>query len=181
MESSIPILEYPAEPEKFSTIDELPELPKGTVPAKPNASLGVRRRSSINTGRRMSRMPASVRRESMGTQRLIKDFMSAAGVDHNQDTISSISSKKLDIIAPNFVPQHVRRFCEKAAVQGDMSDKLVPMCEETFAAVVMVDVSGYSKLSAALAEKGPIGSELLSKCMKGYLDKVILYMDHLSC
>ena len=37
----------------------------------------------------------------------------------------------------------------------------------------MVDVSGYSKLTAALAERGPVGAELLSKTMKGYLDQII--------
>ena len=37
----------------------------------------------------------------------------------------------------------------------------------------MVDVSGYSKLTATLAERGPGGAELLSKTMKGYLDQII--------
>jgi hypothetical protein len=36
----------------------------------------------------------------------------------------------------------------------------------------MVDVSGYSKLTALLAERGAIGAELLSKTMKSYFDQV---------
>ena len=50
--------------------------------------------------------------------------------------------------------------------------EIFPSCEEGFAAVVMADVSGYSKLSSRLAEKGNVGAELLFKAMKGYLDQV---------
>lgn len=55
-----------------------------------------------------------------------------------------------------------------ASLKGQMR----PRCEESFAAVVMADVSGYSNLSSTLAEKGAEGAEILSKTMKGYLDKV---------
>ncbi|KAJ3290499.1 hypothetical protein HK104_006720 [Borealophlyctis nickersoniae] len=48
-----------------------------------------------------------------------------------------------------------------------------PCAQEYYAAVVMADVSGYSKLTSTLAEKGPIGAELLCKTMKGYIDKII--------
>lgn len=51
-------------------------------------------------------------------------------------------------------------------------NSMKPKAEETFAAVVMADVSGYSNLSSTLAEKGAEGAEILSKTMKGYLDKV---------
>jgi hypothetical protein len=51
-------------------------------------------------------------------------------------------------------------------------DGLKPGASESFAAVVMADVSGYSNLSASLAERGAEGAEILSKTMKGYLDKV---------
>ncbi|KAJ3049420.1 hypothetical protein HK097_009578 [Rhizophlyctis rosea] len=50
---------------------------------------------------------------------------------------------------------------------------LTPTAEEAFAAVVMADVSGYSTLTTKLADKGPIGAEILCKTMKGYLDKII--------
>jgi hypothetical protein len=59
-----------------------------------------------------------------------------------------------------------------------------PRCEESFAAVVMADVSGYSNLSSTLAEKGAEGAEILSKTMKGYLDKVLnyfLFLDYRNC
>ncbi|KAJ3226148.1 hypothetical protein HK099_005501 [Clydaea vesicula] len=48
-----------------------------------------------------------------------------------------------------------------------------PSANESFAAVVMADVSGYSKLSASLAERGAEGAEILCRTMKGYLDKII--------
>ena len=79
----------------------------------------------------------------------------------------------LEQIIPNFVSKHVRTFVDKWA--RNHPNDTSPMkfgAEESFAAVVMADVSGYSKLTSVLAERGPIGSELLSKTMKGYLDKV---------
>jgi hypothetical protein len=131
------------------------------------------------TGRRIRRMSKTEsyqnsRRISLGTERIIHDFMKAAGINTEKEDISSITEKKLDIFAPNFVPYHVQQFCNQKALMGHGPNNLEPLIRETFGAVVMVDVSGYSKLSAALAEKGPIGSELLSKSMKGYLDKVII-------
>ena len=142
----------------------------------PPPSFG-RRTSSASSGRRMSKTGSYIstnRRLSQGTQRLINDFMNAAGLSSETENISSITEKKLDIFAPNFVPFHVQKFCNQRALMGQGPDKLEPLCRETFGAVVMVDVSGYSKLSAALAEMGPIGSEILSKSMKGYLDKVFI-------
>jgi hypothetical protein len=90
---------------------------------------------------------------------------------------------KLDEIIPNFVSKHVRRMCHAAQLQEQQSSKrvsekdlmiptLTPSAKEAFAAVVMVDVSGYSKLTATLAERGAVGAELLSKTMKGYFDQV---------
>ena len=133
------------------------------------------RMSNQASARRMSKtgtLFSTNRRVSQGTQRLINDFMNAAGIDQERENISSITERKLDIFAPNFVPYHVQKFCNQKALIGQGPDNLEPICRDTFGAVVMVDVSGYSKLSAALAEKGPVGSELLSKSMKGYLDKV---------
>lgn len=105
---------------------------------------------------------------------------------------SATNASQLDDIISNFVSHHVKKFChqlvrgeERPATDGDMlptsslsSSKreiveLTPSVTDSFAAVIMVDVSGYSKLTAALAERGPIGAELLSKTMKGYLDQII--------
>lgn len=58
-----------------------------------------------------------------------------------------------------------------AKTQSYIQD-MQPSAIETFAAVVMVDVSGYSKLSASLAERGAEGAEILCRTMKGYLDRV---------
>jgi hypothetical protein len=107
----------------------------------------------------------------------------------------------LESIVPNFVSNHIKSFCsiigEKYASLNThtptVPSKLLPQGAETsnlpqlplhlsglesnayenFAAVVMADVSGYSKLSAELAERGPKGAELLSQAMKGYLDQII--------
>lgn len=94
---------------------------------------------------------------------------------------STSNDGKLDEIIPNFVSNHVRRFCYSAlAKQLDQpfSQKklamptLEPCINEAFGAVVMVDVSGYSKLTATLAERGAVGAELLAKTMKSYFDQV---------
>lgn len=60
-----------------------------------------------------------------------------------------------------------------------LKSQMRPRCEESFSAVVMADVSGYSNLSSTLAEKGAEGAEILSKTMKGYLDKVCISSSHL--
>lgn len=110
------------------------------------------------------------------------------------------TSISLETLASNFVSSHVKAYClgiatafveSKLAIPETplmetpdsgkelatpLSDnqlpRLVPSADSGFAAVVMADVSGYSKLSSKLAEKGPIGAELLGKAMKGYLDQV---------
>lgn len=48
-----------------------------------------------------------------------------------------------------------------------------PSIEESFAAVVMADVSGYSLLTSTLAERDPFSAEILGKVMKRYLDQII--------
>lgn len=94
---------------------------------------------------------------------------------------------KLDEIIPNFVSKHIRRVCHTLQLNGEltgngrsekelMMPQLEPSATEAFAAVVMVDVSGYSKLAATLAERGALGAELLSKTMKGYFDLVFPYL-----
>ena len=94
------------------------------------------------------------------------------------------SDDKLDGIIPNFVSKHIKKVCyeiEHQAAKKSIArtskvnavDILKPDAREAFAAVVMVDVSGYSKLTATLAERGPVGAELLSRTMKGYLDQIL--------
>jgi hypothetical protein len=87
---------------------------------------------------------------------------------------------KFEQIVPLFTSEHIRSYCNgliQAHLRaGGREDgpipELRPTEQEAFAAVVMVDVSGYSKLSAYLAEAGPEGSHQLTCIMKGYLDKV---------
>ncbi|KAJ3190642.1 hypothetical protein HK101_008516 [Irineochytrium annulatum] len=79
-------------------------------------------------------------------------------------------------VVPNFVSKHVKKYCDNLVQdnpKGSLDDFLKPSTTTSFAAVVMADVSGYSSLSAILAERGPIGAELLGKTMKGYLDRII--------
>lgn len=117
------------------------------------------------------------------------------------------NSISLETLASNFVSSHVKTYClgiatafvdSKLAIPETplmetpdsgkelatpLSDtqlpKLMPSADSGFAAVVMADVSGYSKLSSKLAEKGPIGAELLGKAMKGYLDQVNYSLHHI--
>ena len=80
----------------------------------------------------------------------------------------------LDKIIPKFVSKHVRNMChELQAASPDSAVTLEPSATESFAAVVMVDVSQYSKLTATLAERGSVGVGLLSATMKGYFDQII--------
>ncbi|KAJ3099092.1 hypothetical protein HDU97_003471 [Phlyctochytrium planicorne] len=79
-------------------------------------------------------------------------------------------------MVPNFVSKHVKIHCDKLLRENGnvlTNDILKPSVVSCFAAVVMADVSGYSALSATLAERGPIGAEILGKTMKRYLDKII--------
>lgn len=96
------------------------------------------------------------------------------------NTPKSNNSQFGDIIS-NFVSKTVRQFCINLESERELNSNkdgeviipdIKPCSLESFAAVVMVDVSGYSKLTAALAERGPVGAELLSQTMKGYLDQV---------
>jgi class 3 adenylate cyclase len=67
-----------------------------------------------------------------------------------------------------YIPTHVREYLcnyEESTLQ--------PNSLECYGVVMMVDVSGYSKLASNLAQKGSIGPELLSNSMNGYLDKMI--------
>ncbi|KAJ3339635.1 hypothetical protein HDU93_007962 [Gonapodya sp. JEL0774] len=79
---------------------------------------------------------------------------------------------RFEDVIPNFVSQHVRKKLDTYCA-GNHSDMKAfkPSAESAFAAVVMADVSGYSALTAILAERGPVGAEILAKTMKGLLDK----------
>ncbi|KXS22366.1 adenylyl cyclase [Gonapodya prolifera JEL478] len=81
---------------------------------------------------------------------------------------------RFEDVIPNFVSQHVRKKLDKYSAEGHSDMKsFKSSAESAFAAVVMADVSGYSALTANLAERGPVGAEILAKTMKGLLDKVI--------
>ncbi|KAI9223332.1 hypothetical protein BC828DRAFT_268396 [Blastocladiella britannica] len=71
-------------------------------------------------------------------------------------TLSKMASKKERKVDPRVVIRNLQ-----------------PVAIEGWAAVVMCDVSGYSKLAAFLADRGPEGAEIMSKIMKGFLDKII--------
>jgi hypothetical protein len=87
-------------------------------------------------------------------------------------SVSEASEKGLKLyqILPNFISKHVREYLDAL---GDVKT-LKPDAKEGFAAVVMVDVSGYSKLTDTLSERGAYGAEILSRIMKDYLDKVFI-------
>ncbi len=84
----------------------------------------------------------------------------------SKDPISPLEPWK---IIPNFISKQVKQHIDQLYAKGGA---LTPKVTEGFAAVVMVDVSGYSTLTSVLAERGPLGAELLSKTMKEFMDKV---------
>ncbi|KAJ3107586.1 hypothetical protein HDU96_007850 [Phlyctochytrium bullatum] len=95
------------------------------------------------------------------------------GEAENGDATST-TSLFMDTV-PSFVSKHIKNYCDKLLrenPEANPEELLKPSVVSSFAAVVMADVSGYSLLSACLAEKGPIGAEILGKTMKRYLDKV---------
>jgi hypothetical protein len=91
---------------------------------------------------------------------------------------------------PSFLCRYVRNFVDQRILllnidrlhqetdgESEPEDQwmlpdISPTAEESFSAVVMVDISGYSKISSILVDRGTEGTELLAKTMKGYLDKV---------
>ncbi|KAI9138494.1 nucleotide cyclase [Paraphysoderma sedebokerense] len=75
-------------------------------------------------------------------------------------------------LIPNFVSKHVRQYVDHLVSENKLSNAK-PIALEGFAAVVMADVSGYSTLTSFLADRGPDGTEILSRIMKEYVDKII--------
>lgn len=126
---------------------------------------------------------------SSNTDQSFMTVIQQAGIGETSMHKRSETVSHFDDIITNFVSKQVRSMCYKLWTSKNSEDgtgdikipELVPEAVDAFAAVVMVDVSGYSKLTAALAERGPVGAELLSKTMKGYLDQVMVtYLDHRS-
>ncbi|KAJ3367248.1 hypothetical protein GGF31_007666 [Allomyces arbusculus] len=60
-----------------------------------------------------------------------------------------------------------------AAAAHDVVKQMSPVALEGWGAVVMCDVSGYSSLTSALADRGAEGTELMANIMKDFLDKII--------
>jgi hypothetical protein len=113
-------------------------------------------------------------------------------------TSAGVVGLVVENITPCFVSKHVKALCDTScwatwkesvdnfeiapfqSVQEIFATKMEtltgeemkPSRNEQFAAVVMADVSGYSKLSSSLAGRGAEGAEILCRTMKGYLDKV---------
>ncbi|KAJ3035208.1 hypothetical protein HDV00_004245 [Rhizophlyctis rosea] len=108
-----------------------------------STNLGLDNDISNVTG---ARIPASVIQSGVGISKIMGGSPGMGGIVNVKSTLNGM---------------------EKAALE------FKPTAEESFAAVVMADVSGYSVLTTTLAEKGPIGAEILCKTMKGYLDKII--------
>ena len=129
------------------------------------------------------------------TRKFSGDIVSVRNGSATQQQLQIKNQITLETLAANFVSSHVRSYCNDIAtnflelpeiqivtpdsgkdVHSPITDlilpKLIPSANSGFAAVVMADVSGYSKLSSKLAEIGAQGAELLGKAMKGYLDQV---------
>ncbi|KAJ3096901.1 hypothetical protein HDU97_005448 [Phlyctochytrium planicorne] len=82
------------------------------------------------------------------------------------------SDLKLSCFASNYV--------NRLLSDGDRSEKVVsslklgePHIEESFGAVAMIDISGYSKLTSSLASRGKISSELITIAVRNYMNKIV--------
>jgi len=96
-----------------------------------------------------------------------------ASVQPSVQQLDQQNSQAQSRLIPSFISNTLKNYLDTEYAAHNGAPMLQPIAFESFAVVVMADVSGYSKLSAILAEKGPIGAEILSKTMKGYLDKII--------
>ncbi|KAJ3095904.1 hypothetical protein HDU97_006433 [Phlyctochytrium planicorne] len=79
-------------------------------------------------------------------------------------------------IYPSFVSGYVRSVASSNERRRAILESLVnndPHVEMYFSAVIMVDISGYSKITSRLAEHGRVSSELITQAMGDYLNKII--------
>jgi hypothetical protein len=82
-------------------------------------------------------------------------------------------AETLDGFLYNFVSRQVQEHCH--SLKGSV---IKPSINECFAAIAIVDVSGFSKLAYSLAEL-PNGIHILAQTVKKYLDQVSeIILDH---
>ncbi|KAJ3160295.1 hypothetical protein HK101_000922, partial [Irineochytrium annulatum] len=78
----------------------------------------------------------------------------------------------LEAFTANYVRSVVKDRNRRARMERQLEYGL-PYVEETFAAVAMLDISGYSSLTSLLAKQGKISSEVISDIVRNYLSKLI--------
>ncbi|KAJ3214042.1 Adenylate cyclase type 10 [Dinochytrium kinnereticum] len=80
-----------------------------------------------------------------------------------------------EFIVP-FVSKYVRELVMTSGNWGEVERCLeagAPFVDEEFLAILMIDISGYSKLTSQLAKMGKISSEILTTSLNEYLGKII--------
>jgi class 3 adenylate cyclase len=102
---------------------------------------------------------------------------------------SSLGTQGTKLLS-TFLSDHVREYLDRRVLEQNQAilskdppqdtDELIwdiPTLDtciiESFAVIVMADVSGYSRLTSVMSERGKTGFELLTKTMKDYLDNIV--------
>lgn len=86
---------------------------------------------------------------------------------------SKDTNPKREVDSDAYCQHFVSHFVRNLASRNYSSNVLSPLIETSFGVVLMVDVSGYSKLTSFLSERGTIGCETLHTIVKSYLDKIV--------
>ncbi|KAJ3411610.1 hypothetical protein HDV05_001979 [Chytridiales sp. JEL 0842] len=74
------------------------------------------------------------------------------------------------------VSRYVRQLAHDSSAVDELNSMLrsgKPFVETDFLVVAMIDVSGYSALTAALTKRGKIASELITQSIASYMNKII--------
>ncbi|KAJ3117962.1 hypothetical protein HDU96_004638 [Phlyctochytrium bullatum] len=81
-----------------------------------------------------------------------------------------------DVELTSFVSEYVRQSARDEAKRTRIEEAVEagrPFCEREWAAVLMIDVSGFSALTTKLAVYGKISSELITNAICSYMTKII--------
>ncbi|KAI8837542.1 hypothetical protein BC829DRAFT_44966 [Chytridium lagenaria] len=88
------------------------------------------------------------------------------------ETLTDVTSYVSDYVKSMVADETKRQILMGSLKKGE------PVVEETFAAVVMIDISEYSKTTSKLAALGKIGSELITIAVCDYMTHIIEVVCH---
>lgn len=89
-------------------------------------------------------------------------------VTHSSSSSTDCSKNDLDVRLTAYLPAAVRRFLE----QQQETDTL-PYIHSTTVVAMFADVSGFTAMTESLAERGPVGAEVLGKHLNSYFEQML--------